>query len=146
MKPGPYLLPGLVGVIAIVGIGVLLARPDSQTPQVVSENRFEYVAFAEGLENRVVSQALEGGEASAVFGGLELDLRDAEIGGDQAVISVNAVFGGVQLLVPEHWRVESDVEVVVGGSENRARVPDAEDAKRLLVRGDVVFGGLDIRN
>jgi hypothetical protein len=66
--------------------------------------------------------------------------------GDVAVIEVSAVFGGVELRVPSDWIVESEVGVFLGGVDNRARAPEVEGAKRLIVRGGVVFGGLDIRN
>jgi hypothetical protein len=56
------------------------------------------------------------------------------------------VFGGIELRVPEDWLVETRVRAVFGGVENRARVPESENAKRLLVRGNVVFGALDVSN
>ncbi len=147
MKPGPYFIPGLLGVAAIVVVGVLFARPEpAPFPETISQETFERAAVFSGQEYRVTSVGLERGKATAVFGGLEVDLRDAEIMGDIAVIEVAAVFGGVDLRVPGDWIVESDVGVFIGGIDNRARAPAVEGAKRLIVRGGVVFGGLDIRN
>jgi predicted membrane protein len=148
MQPGPYLLRGLLGAIAIVGVGVALSGSEAEGAETtITGSRFESVAVGSGIRHRVDSSALERGEAKAVMGGLSLDLRGAEIAGEEASIDVGAVFGRIELRVPEDWRVETRVGAVVfGGVENRARVPESENAKRLLVRGNVVFGALDVSN
>ena len=49
------------------------------------------------------------------FGGFELDLRQADIEGAEAVIEVNALFGGGEIKVPETWHVVVSGMGIFGG-------------------------------
>ena len=62
-----------------------------------------------GFERRITSHEFRGGEITAFMGGGKLDLRDAMPAGGQAVINVFAMMGGFEILVPETWRVISEV-------------------------------------
>ena len=44
-----------------------------------------------------------GGHVSAMFGGVEVDLRRAGMRGDSAVIDVTVMFGGVEFKIPPNW-------------------------------------------
>ena len=50
----------------------------------------------------------------AVFGNVELDLRDAEFGPGLTEISVDAVFGNVEVRLPANVAVEDDGESILG--------------------------------
>ena len=65
----------------------------------------EHAAVFSHIERRVTDQNLENMKVVAVFGGFQLDLRPAGIKGDQAVIQAEAVFGGIEIIVPEDWEV-----------------------------------------
>jgi len=80
-----------------------------------------------------------------VLGGCELDLRHAAIDGE-AVIDVFAMWGGIEIKVPENWSVSGRVTPILGGYEDKTRrVPDGTN-QRLLVRGLVIMGGVEIKN
>jgi predicted membrane protein len=59
-----------------------------------------------GGSNRKVSGDFKGADLVAVFGGGGLDLRNATMSADEAVVSVNAIFGGFEIRVPETWQVQ----------------------------------------
>ena len=104
------------------------------------------VAVFGGCERRVAGQNFQGGRATAVFGGIELDFRDADMV-DEAILEVNCVFGGVEIRVPESWHVHSRSLPVFGGYEDRTRQPYSPGkTKTLIVTGMVVFGGIGIKN
>lgn len=108
----------------------------------------EFTVFG-GVERRISSQEFEGGRATAVFGGVELDLRQAAIKGTQAVIEANAVFGGVEIRVPESWTVNVQGVGVFGGytDETRHTKPaEGAAAQELVVRGGAVFGAVEVKN
>lgn len=107
-------------------------------------------AVFSGVKRRIDTQSFTGGEILAVFGGVDLDLRRASIQGDQAVIDANATFGGVEIRVPETWSVNVRGLGLFGGYEDHTVHPPpngaGESAKRLIVTGYAVFGGVEIRN
>lgn len=109
------------------------------------------VAIFGGCERRISSKNFQGGKATAVLGGIELDFRDADIDTEngEAVLEINCVLGGVEIRVPENWHVHSRSVPVLGGYEDTARqAVDAPGAKpkTLVVTGMVVLGGVEIRN
>lgn len=110
----------------------------------------EWVTFG-GLKRKLDTQNFQGGDMVAVFGGIEVDLRRAAIapGTKQVVIDANATFGGIELRVPETWRVITRGMGIFGGYEDKTIPPktaEGVEAPRLLVKGYALFGGISIEN
>jgi predicted membrane protein len=104
------------------------------------------VAVFGGCERRVATANFQGGRATAVFGGIELDFRDADMDAE-AILEVNCIFGGVEIRVPESWHVHSRSLPVFGGYEDKTRQPSTPGkTKTLIITGMVVFGGIEIKN
>jgi hypothetical protein len=102
-----------------------------------------------GGKRHITMQDLTGGKIDAVFGGYSVDLREASMLGDSAVIVVNAVFGGTELRIPETWSAVVQGRGVFGGFADSTRQPDLSrtpNPKRLIVRGSAVFGGVEVKN
>jgi predicted membrane protein len=105
-----------------------------------------------GVERRVSVHDFKYGSVSAVFGGVELDFRDAEMAGAEAVMEINVIFGGVEIRVPNHWRVEARNQTLFGGYTDSTRgigkAPDgsAPGGKTLVITGQVLFGGIEVQN
>jgi hypothetical protein len=91
------------------------------------------------------SRAFTGGEITAIMGGCEIDLRQARIEGE-ATISVFAMWGGIEIRVPEDWTVVGRVTPFLGGYEDKTRPAPGATAQRLVIRGLVVMGGVEIKN
>jgi hypothetical protein len=109
---------------------------------------FNAVAIFGGCERRVTGKNFQGGKATAVFGGIELDFRDADIE-SEAMLEINCIFGGVEIRVPETWHVNSRNVPVFGGYEDTTRQPavlPGAQPKTLTITGMVVFGGVEIKN
>ncbi|MGB2628714.1 MAG: DUF5668 domain-containing protein [Candidatus Acidiferrum sp.] len=110
----------------------------------------EYALFG-GVERRVTVSNFRGGNVTAIFGGVELDFRGADIEGEEAVIYVEAVFGGIEIMVPERWNVAFEVQSVFAGysDETRQPLPDAvrsSPQKTLMLHGRATFGGITVKN
>jgi predicted membrane protein len=110
----------------------------------------EYALFG-GVERRVTVNNFRGGNVTAIFGGVELDFRSADIEGEEAVIYVEAVFGGIEITVPERWNVAFQVQSIFAGytDETRQPLPDAVGAaprKTLMLHGRATFGGITVKN
>ena len=114
-------------------------------PDEVTESSETSFAFLSGVERRNRSSAFTGGSATAFMGGVDLDLTEAEIAGDVAVLSVFAMMGGIEIRIPESWTLESKVAPILGGVEDKTRGP-ADPSKRFVVQGLVVMGGVEIKN
>jgi hypothetical protein len=102
-----------------------------------------------GLQRKVADQDFRRAHISAVFGGFDLDLRSAEIKGDEAYVTASAVFGGIEIRVPETWDVILRASGIFGGVTDETKHPDPNTApppKRLIVRGSAVFGGIVVKN
>jgi predicted membrane protein len=110
----------------------------------------EAVVFG-GLERRMTSPDFQGGDITAIFGGVELDLTEASMQTDEATLAITAIFGGVEVRVPPTWQVAFRGAPIFGGIEDKtrtSRVPDPANPnlKTLVITGAVIFGGLEIKN
>jgi hypothetical protein len=113
----------------------------------------EAIAIFGGTERRIKSQSFRGGRATSIFGGVELDFRDANIDGDEATLDINCIFGGVEIRVPATWDVHSRSVPILGGYSDKTgpsspapQDPSGPKRKTLIVTGTVIFGGVEIGN
>ena len=108
--------------------------------------RVDQTALFSSAELRVTSQGFVGGELSAIFGGIEIDLREAAIAGPSALLRATAIFGGIEITVPSSWRVVVTGTPVFGGVDNRTQFRTADPhGPTLLLDVTAVFGGIEIR-
>ena len=103
------------------------------------------MAVLSGVNRGNSSKTFSGGDITAVLGGCQIDLRQATIEGD-AVIDVFAMWGGIEIKVPENWSVSGRVTPILGGYEDKTRPVRDGTNQRLLVRGMVIMGGVEIKN
>lgn len=99
------------------------------------------------VQKRVLSKKFRGGKATAVFGGTEIDLSQADMI-EEAFLNIDIAFGGIKLIVPPHWDVQVNVSQVFAGTEDKRFYPQTniEPTKVLIIKGSMVFGGLEIKS
>lgn len=133
--------------LIVVGAWLIVSRGRS-APHVASDDFIRQFVIFGGLEARNESQRLEGGTLTALFGGIELDLRGAKIAGERAVLEVTAMFGGVDIRVPKEWRVVASGTPLLGGWENKSehREREGEPTPTLELKGIAMLGGVEIGN
>jgi predicted membrane protein len=98
-----------------------------------------------GGEYRLRAKNFRGGDLVAFMGGFDVDLRDADIEANQAVITVNCLMGGGVIRVPETWAVSMRVTAFMGGHSLKAR-EGPQVTKTLIVKGIAIMGGVEVRN
>lgn len=100
-----------------------------------------------GTKKVVLSKNFKGGDLVNVFGGAEIDLTQADIN-DKAVIEVTAIFGGATLIVPSNWEVKSTVITIFGGINDKRKIAalTEQTGKKLILKGTVIFGGVEIKS
>jgi predicted membrane protein len=104
------------------------------------------VAVLGGYNRSNNSKDFRGADLTAVLGGCEIDLRQADIAGSDAVINVFAFWGGIKLRVPAMWRVSLQGVPILGGFDDKSILPSDPQAKRLVIKGTAVMGGVEITN
>lgn len=137
---------GLLWPIVIISIGLSVVFNRSQAHKNVNKNELEdLTAILSGNVSKNHSNDYKGGEITAIMGGAELDLRKATIK-KEAVINVFAFWGGVTVTVPENWVVKSQITPIAGGVENKTNSPANNDSPVLIISGDVIMGGVEIKH
>jgi Domain of unknown function (DUF1707)/Cell wall-active antibiotics response 4TMS YvqF len=101
------------------------------------------VAIFSGASRRGVWRVPSSSTVVTVFGGADLDLRDAILPGREITIRAVSVFGGVSITVPPEMRVVDSGVAVFGGRDVSGDTPDAvPDSPVLRLKGACVFGGV----
>jgi hypothetical protein len=80
--------------------------------------------------------------AIAVFGGHDLDMTDAVFEGREVTIWAFAVFGGIDVTVPEGVSVRNEGVGIFGGFAARGSDDPHPDAPVVVVKGMALFGGV----
>jgi predicted membrane protein len=103
-------------------------------------------AVMAGVHWHSMTREFRGGDASAIMGGVEVDLRNVQMKpGEEVVIDALALMGGVEIWVPPGWRIVSSVLPIMGAFENKARA-GSESGPVLHVRGTAVMGSIEVKN
>lgn len=112
------------------------------------DDAFEHSIIFMAFKRRITTQHFRYAKLSAVFGGFNLDFSMADMEGSQAIIHIEAVFGGGEIRVPPSWRVSIDAHAFAGAfmDETYGQPPVTAPTKTLIVRGSTVFGGVVIKN
>jgi hypothetical protein len=109
--------------------------------------RIDALAFFGGFQRRITAQNFVGGRVTAIMGGFQLDLRRAQIAADTAVLDLTAILGGGEIIVPTSWIIDNQAQGLLGGySDETHQDPPQPGAKRLIIQGVSVFGGVAIKN
>ena len=95
-----------------------------------------------GCELNYDGEVFEGAELTAVFGGVDCNLKNAIIEKDCA-IQVSAIFGGIDILVPDNVNVKVSSNCIFGGISNKTALH--KEAPTIYVSGTCMFGGVKIK-
>ena len=92
-----------------------------------------------------MSRQFSGGDITAIFGNAALDLREADLA-PGAEISVTAVFGSIELHVPENWDVRLAGTPILGTfKDQRKRQANMSTDRTLIVDGTCAFGSVEVK-
>ncbi|OQB14033.1 MAG: hypothetical protein BWY15_01405 [Firmicutes bacterium ADurb.Bin193] len=140
--PWKILVPG---TIILIGARFIFKRKTGYRDMSVADNKIEANAFFSGSELVCSSNNFEYGDLNVAFGGIKVDLRNADTNLSVCHMDVNAVFGGIEIIVPEDWGVLARVTPVFGGCENRTVSPQ-NPRTVLTIAGSTLCGGIEIYN
>ncbi|HTR98031.1 MAG TPA: DUF5668 domain-containing protein [Candidatus Acidoferrales bacterium] len=143
---------GVLWPLFLIVIGIQIVTRTARAPRLEgpggdSQEWIRAAAFMGGATRRSLSTALRGAELSAVMGGIELDLREAKPADQRVVVDVFAWWGGIEIVVPDDWRIEAEVTPVLGAFEDQREAVTADETTGTLVlRGLVIMGGVVLRD
>ncbi len=144
-------------ILIIVGLSIVFSKGVSKHSSPVEPEKWSKAnvnmedtvdLFAILSGNSAINQSsnFRGGKLTAILGGIELNLREAQLKDNQAFLDLTALFGGIDIRVPETWRVEIKGTPILGGIENQTRPNPDLNAPVLKISATAMFGGIDIKN
>lgn len=129
-------------IIILIGLGMIFTF--GKKAKTSGEDDINYTAIFSGLEKKLISRAFTGGTVTVLFGGAEIDLREAQIAEAGAEIRVFTAFGGTDILVPKGWEVVTSGMPIFGAFSNKTSPGEAKG--KLVVKGTALFGGVGVKN
>lgn len=139
---GEFLWPA---IIVVVGLVIIFGRRSREHATETGDTVSNFTIFA-GSELASHSDQFEGGNLSVMFGGIELDLRDAQLA-PGAALDVFTAFGATEITVPRGWQVVLKGFPLFGGFENATAKDSIEaTAPTLVINANVLFGGLEVKH
>jgi predicted membrane protein len=138
-------------ILVLIGLRLVMGEAFRRSRRVdrpgSASDEVDAVAVLGGIRRTSSSASFRGGSATAMLGSCEIDLRPASIpAGGEAVIDTFAVWGGIEILVPETWDVVVQGMPILGSYEDQTRPPLGSNPPRLIIKGTVVMGGVEVRN
>ena len=132
-------------LLIMFGLSIIFSRREWK--QALDEaDEIHLTTFLSGIESINGSKNLSGGSVLSVLGGIQLDLRHAQLTENGAVLNVTTILGGVELIVPEDVHVEIKGTPILGGWENKTNTYGMEKNKTLYINGVALLGGIVIKH
>lgn len=138
----------LPAIVILIGLSLIFGHKVDfnvkEKTKCLDSKDTESIFAAFGEQNVSKSgEKFEKANLNAIFGAVKLDLRDAKLE-KETVIGAWAIFGGIEILVPEDCIVKVKATPVFGGVSNERK--NNEDAKKTIyIEAYAIFGGLDIK-
>ena len=127
--------------IILIVIGLLIIFKPG-TKKIDKKNLPEYIGLFSSIEEKA-NKNFKGANCIAIFGGVELDLRDVDIKSD---ISINCttIFGGIDIIAPKNVNIKTSGMPIFGGIENQ-KESNEESAPTIYINYVCIFAGIDIK-
>lgn len=139
-------------ILVVIGLSIIM-RARGRTLWGVTSSGATSADFVKssvifgGVNRTVTSENFKGGDVMALFGGVELDLRQAKLSPEGCQLNITAMFGGVEVTVPPDWQISVSGTPILGGIENKTTWTGSEkNGKPVHCRCTVTFGGVEIKN
>ena len=137
-------------IIIIIGLRLVFAgvfeKADRYDAVKLLKNRGRPLRTAcavfSGCDVKYDNEVFEGANFSAIFGGVDCDLRNAIIEHD-CVIQAAAVFGGIDIIVPAHVNVQFSVINIFGETVNKSG--PHKEGPTIYITGLCMFGGIEVK-
>lgn len=135
-------------ILVIIGLSIIFkdfigSKINDRIKELNKEGKTEYYATFSGEKLTFTGSEFKGASLNAIFGGIDIDLKNAVIEQDK-VINATAVFGGIDILVPNNVNVKVKSSSIFGGTDNKT-TDNKENVPTIYVKAFNLFGGTEIR-
>lgn len=138
-------------IIVIVGVKLIFSAIfGDKATKIMKESRQngDHIkvgcAVFSGQDLNFNGEPFSGAELTAVFGGVECDLRNAVIEQDCA-ITATSVFGGIDIFVPDYVNIKVNSNSIFGGVSDKNHRPTVPGAVTVYIDATCVFGAVEIK-
>lgn len=131
-------------ILIVIGISIVVGRSVMPASR-VEPGSDDVTAILGGSEQKNLSEDFTGSRARALMGGAKIDLRKATIK-KEATVEVLILMGGIELVVPRNVIIRNQTNAILGGVEDSTDQETTKKAPVLTVVGDVIMGGIEIKN
>ena len=108
------------------------------------ESNVEYkVNFGSGIKY-VNSENLKTANLSCSFGALKVYFDNSKPDVEGARINIEASFSGVELYIPKTWKIVNEVNVSLGGIEEKNNRYNTGEGSTVTLTGKISFSGVEI--
>lgn len=147
------MLRNLMIPVILIGFGLMIIFKNQSftNKRVIDSNvtgTFHIPSYTAVFSSKSV--VIKGGEefigasATSLFGGIELDLRNATIQ-DDIIIDVDTVFAGMDIKLPPDVNVKSEVSSIFAGVDIKRNNANAVGKPTVRLTGSCVFAGITVK-
>ncbi len=116
------------------------------TATVSEDGKINHFCFLSGAKLHFSEPIFKGGNLRATFGGIEFDLTNTILADGENHLYCSAVFGGINISVPDTWLVSVESTGFIGGfSDKRTNNFATNTNKKLIIHMNSVLGGGELR-
>ena len=140
---------GLVWPIALIGGGawIMTGWGRSSHLRAPASEEISTLAILSATRTGSTSSRFRRGAATAVLGGVTVDLTEATPAADGARLAATAILGSVDILVPHGWAVTVRGLPLLGGWDDTTdRAAAGPGSPRLEVVALAVLGGIEVKH
>ena len=138
-------------ILVVIGISLIFKdsidkrlRERIKTLNKNNEKLEEYCSTFSSEDINYQKQEFKGTKLDAIFGSIVLNLKEATITKDQ-IINVNAIFGGIDIIVPPNVNIKVKSTPIFGGTSNKVNTTFNENLPTIYIRSFAMFGGVEIK-
>lgn len=143
-KVGKLIFPAILVCIgiAIIFKDTISTKTNDKIKELNKDDKEEYYATFSSEKITFSGAEFKGVTLNSIFGGMDLDLRGTKIEQDQ-IINATAVFGGIDIFVPDDVNVKVKSTSIFGGISNKSQ--EKENRPTIYVKGFCLFGGVEVK-
>src|SRR3954469_5673678 len=130
--------------LILAGLAILAHAFGFRPPAIEAGSDTTILAILGVRKEAATSRNYRGGRIIAFMGGCELALTHAAMEHGPAEIEIGAIWGGIEIKVPDGWEVTGNLLPIMGGADVRTNA--APGGRKLVVNGFVMIAGVDIKS